>query len=77
MQAPSKTDYVKTYFTLYEGFDQRQKDRTHRGHPYGYETRVLILFFTIMIIRRITTTFWSKTRWTAGKNAAKLRLTAV
>jgi len=62
LQAPSKTDYVKTYFTLYEGFEQGQIDRTHRGHPYDYETKVLILFFTIMMIRRITA-FKAQHRW--------------
>ena len=62
MQAPSKTDYVKTYFTLYEGFEQGQKGSTHRGHPFDYETKCLILFFTMMMIRRITA-FKAQHRW--------------
>jgi hypothetical protein len=62
LQAPSKTDYVKTYFTLYEGFEQGQKGSTHRGHPYDYETKVLLLFFTIMMVRRITA-FKAQHRW--------------
>jgi hypothetical protein len=62
LQAPSKTDYVKTYFTLYEGFEQGQKGQYHRGRPYDYETKVLILFFTIMMIRRITA-FKAQHRW--------------
>ena len=27
MQAPSKHDYVRTYFTLYERFEQEQETR--------------------------------------------------
>jgi hypothetical protein len=54
LQAPSKTDYVRTYFTLYERFEQGQNKSSHRGHPYDYATKCLILFFTIMMIRRIT-----------------------
>jgi hypothetical protein len=49
MPAPSQTDYVKIYFTLYERFEQEQKAGSHRGHPFDYETKVLILFFTMMM----------------------------
>jgi hypothetical protein len=62
MPAPSMTDYVRTYFTLYERFEQEQKAGVHRGHPFDYETRVLIVFFTMMMIRRITT-FKAQHRW--------------
>lgn len=62
MQAPSKSDYVKTYFTLYERFEQGQKEVSHRGRPFDYETKCLILFFTIMMIRRITA-FKAQQRW--------------
>jgi hypothetical protein len=62
MSAPSKTDYVRTYFTLYERFEQEQNAGVHRGHPFDYETKVLILFFTIMMIRRITS-FKAQQRW--------------
>ena len=62
MQAPSKTDYVKTYFTLYERFEQGQNQGSHRGHPYDYATKCLILFFTIMMIRRITA-YKAQHRW--------------
>ncbi len=64
MKAPSKHDYVKTYFILYEHFEQEQKDDCHRGHPFDYETKCLILFFTIMIILRITA-FKTQHRWLA------------
>ncbi len=54
MQAPSMHDYVKTYFTLYERFEQEQKSQVcHRGHPFDYETKALIVFFSIMLMRRI------------------------
>jgi hypothetical protein len=62
MQAPSKADYVKTYFTLYERFEQGQNEVTHRGHPCDYETKYLLLFFTMMMVRRITA-FKAQHRW--------------
>lgn len=62
MKAPSKTDYVKTYFTLYEHFEQGQNKGSHRGHPYDYEMKCLILFFTMMMIRRITA-FKAQNHW--------------
>jgi len=62
LPAPSQTDYVNTYFTLYEGFEQGQAVISHRGHPFAYETKRLILFFTIMMIRRIST-FKAQQRW--------------
>lgn len=62
MQAPSRNDYVKTYFTLYERFEQGQNKGSHRGHPYTYLPKCLILFFTIMMIRRITA-YKAQHRW--------------
>lgn len=62
MTAPIRHDYVKTYFTLYEHFEQDQNGTSHRGHPYDYATKTLILFFTIMMIRRIHT-FKAQSRW--------------
>lgn len=62
MPAPSQTDYVRTYFTLYEAFEQGQTQANHRGHPCDYETKCLILFFTIMMIRRIHA-FKAQRRW--------------
>jgi hypothetical protein len=54
MQAPSMHDYVRAYFTLYEHFEQEHRRQvSHRGHPFDYETKSLILFFTIMMIRRV------------------------
>jgi hypothetical protein len=62
MKAPSRHDYVKTYFTLYARFEQEKKGGTHRGHPFDYQTKCLILFFTIMIVRRIPA-FKAQHRW--------------
>jgi hypothetical protein len=62
MPTPLKSDYVKAYFTLYERFEQEQNEVSHRGHPFDYETKGLILFFTLMMIRRITA-FKAQHRW--------------
>jgi hypothetical protein len=63
MQAPLMRDYVKAYFTLYERFEQEQKSPvSHRGRPFDYETKSLILFFTITMLRRIKT-FQAQWRW--------------
>jgi hypothetical protein len=62
MQAPSQADYVMAYFTLYDRFQQEQACSVHYGHPFDYEDKVLIVFFTMMMIRRITT-FKAQHRW--------------
>jgi hypothetical protein len=62
MQAPSQADYVTAYFTLFELFQQEQVNLVHYGHPFDYETKILIVFFTIMMIRRITA-FKTQHRW--------------
>jgi hypothetical protein len=62
MQAPSQADYVATYFTLFDRFQQEQGNSVHYGHPFDYEDKVLIVFFTMMMIRRITA-FKTQHRW--------------
>jgi hypothetical protein len=62
MQVPSKADYVTAYFTLFELFQQEQGNQVHYGHPFDYEAKILIVFFTIMMIRRITA-FKTQHRW--------------
>lgn len=62
MQAPTRADYVKVYFTLFAYFKQEQKDMIHYGHPFEYADQVLIVFFTMMSVRRITT-FKAQHRW--------------
>src|SRR4030067_36691 len=54
MQAPSQADYVTVYFTLFDRFQQEQGNPVHYGHPFDYEAKILIVFFTIMMLRRIT-----------------------
>jgi hypothetical protein len=51
MQAPAKMAYVKTFFTLYESFDQGQKQPVQRSHPINCETICMILSITIVMNR--------------------------
>ena len=62
MPAPTRADYVRVYFTLFEYFQQAQGKVAHYGHPFEYEDQVLIVFFTMMSIRRITA-FKAQHRW--------------
>ena len=62
MQAPTRADYVRTYFTLFEYFQQERGKSKHCGHPFEYADQVLIVFFTLMITRRITA-FKAQQRW--------------
>lgn len=62
MQAPTRADYVRAYFTLFACFQQARGKMAHCGHPFEYADRVLIVFFTMMIVRRITT-FKAQQRW--------------
>jgi hypothetical protein len=59
---PSLSDYVDTYFTLFEIFQQGREQPNERGRPYTYVEQVLIVFFTMMMIRRITA-FKTQHRW--------------
>jgi hypothetical protein len=62
MQAPTRADYVRTYFTLFESFQQEREQTVHYGHPFEYEDQILIVFYTMMSIRRITA-FKAQHRW--------------
>lgn len=62
MQAPTRADYVRTYFTLFEYFEQERGQVAHPGHPFEYADQVLIVFFSMMIARRITA-FKAQHRW--------------
>lgn len=62
MQAPTRADYVRTYFTLFEDFQQERGKVAHHGHPFEYADQVLIVFFSMMIARRITA-FKAQQRW--------------
>jgi hypothetical protein len=62
MEAPSRADYVKAYFTLFDRFEQTQTEVVNLGRPFVYTDRVLVVFFTIMLLRRITA-FKAQRRW--------------
>ncbi|HEX9839378.1 MAG TPA: hypothetical protein VGA72_08535 [Anaerolineales bacterium] len=62
MQAPTRADYVKVYFTLFGYFQQERGKVVHCGHPFEYAEEVLIVFFSMMAIRRITA-FKAHHRW--------------
>jgi len=62
MQAPTRADYVRTYFTLFAFFKQEGEHIVHYGHPFEYADQILIVFFTMMSIRRITA-FKAQHRW--------------
>lgn len=62
MQAPSQTDYVDTYCTLFDLFRQTHPKPSRQGHPCVYAEKQLIIFFTIMVIRQITA-FKTQHRW--------------
>lgn len=62
MQAPTRADYVRTYFTLFAYFQQERGQVAHHGHPFEYADQVLIVFFSMMIVRRIIA-FKAQQRW--------------
>lgn len=62
MWAPTRADYVRAYFTLFACFQQEREKVVHYGHPFEYAAQVLIVFFTMMSIRRITA-FKAQHRW--------------
>jgi hypothetical protein len=45
MVTPTFTDYVDLLFNLFERFWQHHAARHHRGHPFVYEHKALIVFF--------------------------------
>ncbi|HSH81579.1 MAG TPA: transposase [Herpetosiphonaceae bacterium] len=73
MQAPSRTDYIHSYFTLFDRFQQQHPSAAERGRPVTYTHRLLIIFFTWMLVRRITD-FKTQRRWleTHPSEAAEL-----
>ncbi len=62
MQAPNRTDYIRCYFTLFERFEQQHPAAAQRGRPLTYAHRLLIVFFTWMLMRRVTE-FTTQRRW--------------
>jgi hypothetical protein len=62
METPTRADYVQIYVTLFDRFEQTHVTAPRRGRPYTYRQRVLIVFFTCMLIKRITE-FKAQRRW--------------
>jgi hypothetical protein len=73
MELPCQTDYVRTYFTLFDLFQQSACTLPQRGRPFTYSEQVLIVFFTHMLMRRITT-FKAQARWLAAHPAEARKL---
>ncbi len=59
---PNQTDYINLYFTLFEQFTQTGGLPRRLGRPFDYGEKVLIVFFTMMIIREVTE-FKAQHRW--------------
>ncbi len=78
MQAPSRADYVRFYFTLFDRFEQAHPAASHRGRPLTYAQRLMIVFFTCMLLRRISE-FKAQQRWlsTHLDDAQQLGFTAI
>lgn len=64
MVKPTFADYVDLLFTLFERFWQHDSARPHRGHPFVYEQKALIVFFLVMHQRRLFR-FKGQRRWLA------------
>ena len=62
MVTPTLADYVDVLFTLVERFWQHHAARPHRGHPFVYEHKALIVFFFMLQQRRIFR-FKAQRRW--------------
>jgi hypothetical protein len=53
MVTPTFADYVDLLFNLFERFWHHDSARPHRGHPFVYEQKALIVFFLLMHQRRL------------------------
>lgn len=73
MEVPCQTDYVRTYFTLFDHFQQTSRTSSKRGRPFTYSEQLLIVYFTNMLMRRITT-FKAQQRWLAAHPAVAWEL---
>ncbi len=62
MVKPTFADYVKLLYTLFDEFVQAQTSDAHRGHPFVYQHKDLIVFFVIMQCKRIFK-FKTQRRW--------------
>ena len=48
MGTPTLADYVALLFTLFERFWQHDLARPHRGRPFVYQQKALLVFFLLM-----------------------------
>jgi DDE family transposase len=62
MVTPTFADYVELLFTLFEHFWQQEAARSHRGRPFVYQQKALLVFFVVMQHRR-TFRFKAQHRW--------------
>ena len=62
---PNQADYINLYFTLFEQFTQTGERPRRLGRPFDYGEKVLIVFFTMMIIREVSA-FKAQRRWLAN-----------
>jgi hypothetical protein len=62
MVTPTFADYVELLFTLFERFWQQEAAHTHRGRPFVYQQKALLVFFVVMQQRR-TFRFKAQHRW--------------
>ena len=62
MVTPTFADYVELLFTLFERFWQQEAARSHRGRPFVYQHKALLVFFVVMQQRRIFH-FKAQHRW--------------
>ena len=62
MVTPTFADYVELLCTLFERFWHQEAARSHRGRPFVYQPKALIVFFVVMQQRR-TFRFKAQHRW--------------
>ena len=62
MVTPTFADYVALLFTLFERFWHHEAARSHRGRPFVYQHKALLVFFVVMQQRR-TFRFTAQPRW--------------
>jgi hypothetical protein len=62
MVTPTFADYVELVLTLFERFWQQEAARSHRGRPFVYQHKALLVFFVVMQQRR-TFRFKAQHRW--------------
>jgi DDE family transposase len=62
MGTPTLADYVNLLFTLFERFWQHELAPLHRGRPFVYQQKALLVFFLLMHQRR-TFRFKAQHRW--------------